>query len=105
MKLTFILVLASLSLASMAQSRPQKKSICASLAQKNAEAIARVEKTNTVDSRSTDVDLIQKSRDGKTEIYDIQVGGRVRNPYFKVTIKKGEHVCEFKSLIQDQARG
>lgn len=47
----------------------------------------------------------QKSRNGKTLIFDIQVGGRVRNPYFKVTIEKGEHACEFKSLLQDQARG
>ena len=105
MKFALILALATLSSLSFAQSRGEQKSICASLAQKNAEAIAKVEKTNTVDSRSTDVHLIQKSRNGKILIFDIQVGGRVRNPYFKVTIEKGEHACEFKSLLQDQARG
>lgn len=105
MKFTLILTLALFSTMALAQRNRQHdvKTGCESLASKAAEAIAKIDKQNIVDARSTDTFMIEKS--GKNLIFDIEVGGRVKNPYFKVTIEKDRRGCEFKSLYQDQGRG
>lgn len=107
MKFTLILTLALFSTMALAQRNRSNdvKSGCESLASKAAEAIVKLDKSNIVDSRSSDPFLIEKSRDGKTLIFDVEVGGRVKNPYFKVTIEKSRGACVFKSLYQDQGRG
>lgn len=103
MKFTLALTLTVLSASAFSQTF-RSDTGCEVAASKIAEAIARTASGNKVDASKTDTFMIEKTQDGKSLIYDIQVGGRIASPYFKVQVKNSKS-CKFENAYQDQGRG